>query len=384
VPALPVWTGEDALFWSGGSTASAYNVATNTWRNLDAGTLTPRPGTKTLWADGIMLSWSGFDNGAGSADGIALRPLPLIGSEVATTPTTTFDGAAGCPAPEGRVFDGPLAGSQLVEMSAVSIAGPMIGVVDAPSAPQDEANIGRVAISADGTTIAATIDRRGPDEILINTDHEPLWKSIGTTADVTHLALSEDGSILAVSGPTYLGLYRTDSADPPRVVPLPPTNATVASLAFAGNEVLVASLELGDGTSEFANPSQIFYLDPIALEWTQAPIQPNAKLGFIFPVVATRDAVSYLFVESATADIQPTAVAELWTIGVDGVPSMRFNSLPLFATLVGYTDTSVILGEYDDAVTYRIQQRGGGDKVLTLGCLRPGSAQNLNNDPDLH
>ena len=201
-------------------------------------------------------------------------------------------------------------------------------------------------------------------------------------ADFTHLALSEDGSMLAVSGPDTLDLFTFGSTVEHRPVPFPFGAAAVQAMAFAGNAVLTAALDVGVGQSEFARPALIFYLDPLTGEWTQAPTQPDGRLGLITSVVAIRDSVAYLFVDAAITGDLLAASAELWVIGVDNIPAKRFISLPVTATLMDYPDMSVILAEHDETGAYHIVQRSGGDVMSTLGCLRPGSVQNLNDDPD--
>lgn len=74
----PVWTGDAAVFWAGGATATIYDSATDEWRSIDGGDLSPRVDALTVWAEGLLLSWSGFQSqpdiaATGAADGIAWR-----------------------------------------------------------------------------------------------------------------------------------------------------------------------------------------------------------------------------------------------------------------------------------------------------------------------
>jgi hypothetical protein len=75
----PLWTGDAALFWNGGETALAYIPATDSWQILIGGALSSREEPATAWADGIFLTWSGFQShpdgtAFGAADGLAWRP----------------------------------------------------------------------------------------------------------------------------------------------------------------------------------------------------------------------------------------------------------------------------------------------------------------------
>ena len=95
----PVWTGDAALFWNGGDTALAYIPSTDSWKVLAGGALSVREGPATAWADGIFLTWSGFQNNPngtalGAADGLAWRPdihgtATSSGTVVDTTPIVT-------------------------------------------------------------------------------------------------------------------------------------------------------------------------------------------------------------------------------------------------------------------------------------------------------
>ena len=75
----PVWTGSAALFWNGGETAIAYAPTSDRWTALTGGSLSVRQSPASVWADGIFLTWSGFQNNpeggsSGAADGLAWRP----------------------------------------------------------------------------------------------------------------------------------------------------------------------------------------------------------------------------------------------------------------------------------------------------------------------
>ena len=94
----PVWTGDAALFWNGGDTALAYLPATDTWQILAGGGLSVRQEPATAWADGIFLTWSGFQSNPdgttfGAGDGLAWRPdihgTTSSGGTVDTTPIVT-------------------------------------------------------------------------------------------------------------------------------------------------------------------------------------------------------------------------------------------------------------------------------------------------------
>jgi hypothetical protein len=142
------------LFWNGSKTALAYIPATDTWTILAGGydALSVREEPATAWADGIFLTWSGFQNHAdgtafGAADGLAWRPdiygaassSGTVGTTpvttVAETPTTT---AAVEPSPTTPSPAAPATGHQLqVLADAFSMPGPP----DAHSGPQGQTGV---------------------------------------------------------------------------------------------------------------------------------------------------------------------------------------------------------------------------------------------------
>jgi hypothetical protein len=75
-----IWSGREALLWSGGTVGSAFDPATHVWRTFPAGDVTGRVDGAVVWADGVLIAWGGFvfDDGNGSptaaADGVIYRP----------------------------------------------------------------------------------------------------------------------------------------------------------------------------------------------------------------------------------------------------------------------------------------------------------------------
>lgn len=71
-----VWVGDEALFWSGGSTGWAFNPTTESWRTFPAGDLTPRVDGVVLAAGDVLLAWGGYVLGptiTDADDGIIYR-----------------------------------------------------------------------------------------------------------------------------------------------------------------------------------------------------------------------------------------------------------------------------------------------------------------------
>jgi hypothetical protein len=126
----PVWTGNAALFWNGGDTAVAYIPATDSWQTLTGGSLTARASPATVWADGILLSWSGFQNNAdgsafGAADGLAWRPDIHPAGQTNDAPPATSTAAA----TEPNGSDGPRLWVQPLFQSQESLAAPVEGIL---------------------------------------------------------------------------------------------------------------------------------------------------------------------------------------------------------------------------------------------------------------
>ena len=76
---LPVWTGDEILFWSGNDLGWALQPNTGRWRTFPAGNLANRVDGAGVWADGVMLTWGGFTSdrdgtNTGGDDGIIYRP----------------------------------------------------------------------------------------------------------------------------------------------------------------------------------------------------------------------------------------------------------------------------------------------------------------------
>jgi hypothetical protein len=97
----PVWSGQEALFWSGREEGLAYNPASNTWRGYDAGNLSRRgDGVARAWTGEAMLAWGGYTQGSGANDGIAYRPASIqsgsteltLGAGTPFVPPTRKDG----------------------------------------------------------------------------------------------------------------------------------------------------------------------------------------------------------------------------------------------------------------------------------------------------
>lgn len=78
----PVWTGDAALFWNGGGAPLAYLPATDSWTTLAGGALSVRESPASVWADGIFITWSGFQN---NSDGTgSVRPTVSYGALTST------------------------------------------------------------------------------------------------------------------------------------------------------------------------------------------------------------------------------------------------------------------------------------------------------------
>jgi hypothetical protein len=73
-----VWVGDEALFWSGGTTGWAFNPTTEVWRTFPAGDLTPRVDGVVLAAGDTLLAWGGYVLGptvTDAGDGVIYRTL---------------------------------------------------------------------------------------------------------------------------------------------------------------------------------------------------------------------------------------------------------------------------------------------------------------------
>ncbi len=304
-------------------------------------------------------------------------------SKTGSTATTATTAPAACVKPDGQTIAGPIAGSQLMILSTTSVSGPVVGVLQAAAGSPPAAVLGPVAISADGSTIAAAIDRRGPDDIMVSRDRGATWATVGTSVDAEHLALEGAGSTLAVSSLNTITLYSFGGGRTNRDLALPPGTVAVDALAFRGTQQLAVAFESGPSGSDVATPGHIFTLQLTTGSWTQAPDTPSGPV-LITSMVATPDEISYLAVDAST-NAGGTGAAQLWRIHADKSVTLQATAIPGTDTLVGYSDArTTLLAEYDDTGTYRIVRRAGGDQQLTIGCIRPAAGTDLiNGDPDI-
>lgn len=290
-----------------------------------------------------------------------------------------------CTAVDGTPLPGPLPGTTLTLLTASSPTGPIIGINDTSGDYMTNAIIGLVAMSGDGSTLAATIDRRGPDDITVSADGGATWNTIGTVLDATHLTINASGSQLAVSTTSTGGrdeiILFNPAAGTNRVLPLDDGPGAVDALTFTDTTHIAAALE--DGIpGEFARPGRIWNLDLTTDRWTAAPTGDNPQTQIITSVIATASTVSYLAVGAGSTP--PAAYTQMNTITGDGQVQIRDFTLPQLPILLGDLGAAALIAVADDSGNYHVVRRGGGDQILSLGCIRPGPALNLNTDPDKH
>ena len=233
----PVWTGDAALFWNGGGAPLAYLPATDSWTTLAGGALSARESPASVWADGIFITWSGFQNNAdgtafGAADGLIWRPdidgtapsfEPVVTTPVETeleTPTTAYvvesspTTAASAPATEhqlqvladalsmpGRPDLHDVPGGQMVTVGSRSLVVnvPLAGLwqyddLDAQSLPVASANTSEVAARA----LLARLGIDAGGEVATFKPHGP-----GTEIDLAgcNMLFADNGQIVYAIGP---------------------------------------------------------------------------------------------------------------------------------------------------------------------------------------
>jgi hypothetical protein len=74
-----VWTGRQALLWSGGDEGLAYDVQTDSWSSFDAGGLRKRSDPVVVWTGDALVGWGGYYDtgraeGRHATDGVRYRP----------------------------------------------------------------------------------------------------------------------------------------------------------------------------------------------------------------------------------------------------------------------------------------------------------------------
>ncbi|MCU1396641.1 MAG: hypothetical protein JWM34_5069 [Ilumatobacteraceae bacterium] len=427
-----VWDEREVLGWDGGQTGTAFDPTTAMWRTFTGGGLTARFGPVIVWTGSEMLAWGGGPISTVGAlnDGIIYHPPVTAAAEtsIATLPTTAATSTPSAPitastsptnssvpspvgAPtisptdptaadaayllpctdiEGDAIPGPIAGTSLTIIStALATRTPTIGVNDNPSAAPTDPIIGLAAVSTDGSTIAATIDRKGPDDIVVTSDHGATWTMIGTVADATHLAIAADGSRVAVSASTANGdqidiFTLADGGH--RTIATPQGTSAFDAITFATAGAVAAAIEQGP-PSEFANPAKIYILDLDTEQWSSAPAETSARTDLVTSILRSGSTLSYTALDIGVTTVSSNA--RMLTIGSDGISQHRPFDLPQLPILINDNGNTITIAVADGTGTYHIDQLTSlltGDNsrgtILSIGCTRPGAAPDLNADPD--
>jgi hypothetical protein len=331
-----------------------------------------------------------------TTDGIQLARFPSDAdqhpdSSGLTSADLTADFARPCTVPKGTTIPGPIEGSRLTIIQTASASFPIVGTVEvtadgsSTTATQPDAIIGPTSISATGDVIAATIDRNGPDEVDVSADHGTTWKAVATVDDAHSVALSPDGSTIAVSNGSTLTLYQIASATPDQLSLPDVGGAIIDSLAYAGGGVIVAAVStpVAGVSSEFAAKSDLFELAIETKVWNRITDLPAdaTHSAIVATPVGHSDSAFYL-----VKGVDP-AISQLWLVGPSnqGLPVQVGNQLPANALLVGAdaygTNYTFAMNDVDGH--YHLLTIGAsGFVVHDLGCLRPLGATDLNHDPD--
>lgn len=239
-----------------------------------------------LYADGSGQAWilpTGWRFAASDVWGTLLVQQTTSGIQLARFPSDadlhpdpngltsadlTADFAHTCAMPTGTTIPGPIHGSQLMIIQTASALYPIVGTVEvttdgsSTTTTHPDAIIGPTSISTSGDVIAAAINRKGPDEIDTSIDHGTTWTPVATVDNARTIAVSPDGSTVAVSNGSTLAVYPIAGGAPDQL-PLPDiAGSLIDSISYAGNEVIVAAVSVPVAVvpAEFAAKSDLFEL----------------------------------------------------------------------------------------------------------------------------
>lgn len=324
---------------------------------------------------------------------------PTLLTDTSTTSAPIGDQAGPAAAVKSCNFDVPLVSSLPFEEGEGNLgllpslsSSPFVDVVAVqefvPSA-RPTSTVGPIAMSSSGTAIAATIDHKGPDSVLISNDRGGTWENVGTFADVGSIALDPSGQTIAIADQGVLWL---STAGKKIAISEPPVKQPLAEdlLFLSSDKLLVVIDELvDDSLSDVATLANLWSYSISSSTWSRVTsFQTQGEPWYaVRTPILDLDANEILFLVLTN---EPSGQGLwLWSANVEldgslGEPVKLRKVADSDSALVAATNPSKLLwASMDVSGTWHLVTEDFG-VYRDLGCARVASLPINNGDPDLN
>ncbi|MGZ6545683.1 MAG: hypothetical protein ACXVEI_10255 [Actinomycetota bacterium] len=272
----------------------------------------------------------------------------------ALTPVAAARHGGGLPAVVG--------GRSLVVVNAEGRRETFLPRVDGPDVVRD-------AASGPGTEIAFVLDRRGPDDVVIETGHSEL--RLAQPGEASDPSWSPDGLLVWSLG-SHLRLWSPATSSTVDIGP-PPQAIGVFSPVFATQDAVVsvvAEPEPGFTRTEDEGLDNLWRYDLRSRRWSRVTAFHASGEHWVAirtPIVRDDGSIEFVLVRGlATATKMPAF--ELWRMPAAGVAS-KVRDLPREMYLAGTQDGQRIWNLYDQASgEWRLYAEASATTLVDLGC----------------
>ena len=310
------------------------------------------------------------------------RKAVLIAATLTATLVGAFAGAdlsrasrpVACDAETGRALTPVSAARQGGGIPAV-VAGRSLVVVDGEGRRESflprvsGPEVVRDAALRPGTGIAFVVDRRGPDEVVIETGRDEL--RLAQPAEASDPSWSSDGRLVWSLG-SRLRLWSPATSSVVDIAP-PPGAIDVFSPVFATDDAVVsvvAEPEPGFSRTEDEGLDNLWRYDLRSRRWSRVTAFHASGEHWVAirtPIVREDGSIEFVAVRGlATATRMPAF--ELWRIPAGGIVS-KVRDLPREMYLAGTQEGRRIWNLYDQASgEWRLYAESSATRLVDLGC----------------
>lgn len=265
----------------------------------------------------------------------------------------------------------------------------LVAVKELDPSARPGSTVGPVTVSSSGTTIAATLDRKGPDLVLISNDRGKSWGSVGTFGDVGSISLDPTGQTLAIAD---RGVLWISSGGKELEVSAPPVKQPLAEdlLFLSSDQLLVVVDELvDDSLSDVATLANLWSYSISSKVWRRVTtFKTQGEPWYVARTpVLSLDARDVLFLVLTN---EPTEQGlSLWKASVSsdgslGEPARLRGVADSDSALVAALNPSDLLwASMDVNGTWHLVAENNGI-YRDLGCARAANLPINNGDPDLN
>jgi hypothetical protein len=231
------------------------------------------------------------------------------------------------------------------------------------------AGVVRDAASRPGTGIAFVVDRRGPDDVVIDAGHDEL--RLAQPGEASDPSWSSDGRLVWSLG-SRLRLWSPATSSTADIAP-PPRAIGVFSPVFAKDDAVVsvvAEPEPGFSRTEDEGLDNLWRYDLRSRRWSRVTTfhaRGDRWVAVRTPIVRDDGSIEFVLVRGlATATRMPAF--ELWRVSATGVAS-KVRDLPREMYLAGTQDGRRIWNVYDQASgEWRLYAEASAATLVDLGC----------------